>query len=53
MYQIKKCPCQRGYRDLYVNGIHVLRDKPAVVNAFVNSNVKPLGLEKCRDTSNK
>lgn len=32
--------------DLFVNGIHVLRDDRQTVHDFVKDNVEPLGLEK-------
>lgn len=43
MYTVKKAVTMRKY-DLFVNGIHVLRDTKAEVNKFIETNVKPLGL---------
>lgn len=47
MYKIKKAVSSRQY-DLFVNGIHVMRDTKQAVNTFVNSHVKPLGLEESK-----
>ena len=43
MYEVKRAVSISMY-DLYVNGIHVLRDSKWKVEEFVRLKVKPLGL---------
>ena len=45
MYEVKKAVSISMY-DLYVNGVHVLRDKKWKIEEFVRLKVKPLGLIK-------
>ena len=43
MYEVKKAITLNMY-DLFVNGIHVLRESKSNVEEFIVNKVKPLGL---------
>lgn len=43
MYELKKAVTMPVW-DLFVNGIHVLRESKDVVEDFIETKVKPLGL---------
>ena len=43
MYSVSKAVTYNLY-DLFVNGIHVLRDSKLNIDEFIRTRVKPLGL---------